>query len=341
MAGKKLLRDRVEHPAVTTIVDRWTQVKQDLSAFAQGVWEQEHADEGMHFADRARKRIVARIERELRAFRDEAVGTLNTAKRQAYETQFYLTHWILDQATPPNVRVRPKRNPESTYRPAGLPPRRWGPGARATESHVHGPDCHHEPLLETWFDEPPKGTENVTGTGETEPSHEHRVDAWLKTWGAAAASALMLGSIQGDSSTDVGERVEDATANGYTIENILSRMVRTEVQVAIADADDDFRDDQKDLVTRRVWTTMNDERVCPRCAANEDLTDEEVQDDIPLHPVCRCWWRIEPVAYQDLAGDGAVPGAGSTSMTFKDPATGEVAGQVVVEFDVWRQQILD
>jgi len=42
------------------------------------------------------------------------------------------------------------------------------------------------------------------------------------------------------------------------------------------------------------WQTMQDARVCPQCRANEGkvFSLEEIEALIPLHVMCRCWFRI-------------------------------------------------
>lgn len=42
------------------------------------------------------------------------------------------------------------------------------------------------------------------------------------------------------------------------------------------------------------WQTMQDARVCPQCRANDGktFTLEQIESLIPLHVLCRCWFRI-------------------------------------------------
>lgn len=48
----------------------------------------------------------------------------------------------------------------------------------------------------------------------------------------------------------------------------------------------------RSLGVRAEWSTAGDDRVCPRCAANEGklFTIEKARGKIPLHPQCRCAW---------------------------------------------------
>jgi hypothetical protein len=111
--------------------------------------------------------------------------------------------------------------------------------------------------------------------------------------------------------------------------------------VSIADAGDDFAVANQDLLVDRIWTTMEDERVCDVCGANAGKAEEDATTAIPAHPVCRCWYREVPRDYQKLAGDQAVGGVGPRSMAFRDPDTGDVVGYVTVDFGTWSQTIMD
>lgn len=320
MDAHKMLRDRVEKPAAELVRDRWRALLDDVAAHVRGVWAQEDAESGIHDATRALTRIDSYLDRELKGFRHEAIELVNAAMRQSYQLEYMSQTWILDQITPPNVKVRPKRDSNADYNPTARPRRKMG-------------------FRESWFTEPPQGTPQPGEQG-AEPSHEHRIDAWLKAWAATAAAGLMLGGVQGDTPTDAADRIAGATAAGPSVENVLSRIVQAQVEVAAADAGDDFWTDQENLLVRRVWTTMDDEDVCEDCASQEGLTYEETDADIPRHPHCRCWWRQVALAYQEIAGDLAAPGVVRTSMAFRDPETGEIAGAVVIEFDTWAQALL-
>jgi hypothetical protein len=331
MDAKKVLRDRVELPARKMILDRWSAVQLDLAAFARGVWAQHGAEQGPAFAAAARARIAAHSDAVLKAFRDEAVHILNVAKEQAYRVQTLLDHWILDQMTPASTPVKPKPGRVEGYQPVGRERRQIGRKAREAHVRAHA--------RESWFDEPAEGTPN-TDAGTPVASHEHLVDGYLKAWQAALIGGLTLSTVQGDTAEDVDARVMATRTDNRDVGEVFGRLISTEVQITVADADDDFDDEWGTLVTERVWMTMDDERVCPICASQEGRNEETATYDIPAHPVCRCWWRIVPKPYRDLLPEDArVAGAGDGSMVFRDPQTGEPAGQVVIEFHRWEQTV--
>jgi hypothetical protein len=329
-AGKKMMRDRVEGPAVKMLLDRWETVHADLSAFARGVWAQTGAGDNPFSTEQAKQRIQDRFDAELKAFRNEAADILNTAKRQAFEQQFLFDHWVIDSTTPPNVDVKPKRDP-AAYQPAGGVHRKIG-----------------KKVGEAWWEEPTAGTPNTDpDTGEPEDSGEQRLDSFLKTWEVAAFAGLAVGGIAGDDPDDIGARIDGARADGYQVNDVMNRLVRTEVQVSVADADDAFDRDYGHLLTERRWKTMEDERVCWICESQEGKTEEQATYNIPAHHVCRCYWKPKPLPYKRLAGELAVPGvsplgmvfADPLGMVFADPATGRPRGAVITSFDTWSQTI--
>jgi hypothetical protein len=321
MAGRKMLRDRVEKPAVTMVLEAWKSFLDDVAAFARGVWAREKAEASPMGADRARARIIAYTDQQLRSLRQDLTGFIGGAKIAAYRHHFLVAHWILDQVTPPNVPVRPNAARMDAYRPAGSERRDIG-------------------IKEALYDEPTEGAQDLDPeTGEQVPSHETRIDGWLKAWQAAALSGLVVSGAMGGDAEDAEARIETAKAGGNDLSALLSRLVSTEVQIAVADAEDDFGDDYGRLIEERRWTTMDDERVCPICAGEEGKTEAQARYHIPAHPRCRCWWSVTPREYASLAGDQKAPGVGRTSMAFRDPVTGEVRGAVVVEFDVWKQRL--
>jgi len=331
--SKRMLRDRVELPAAEMLQDAWAPVRDDIRAYATGVWRQLGAQDSPTTAEVAKQRITTYMDDKLRGFRGDVVRFLNDAKRQAFRQQFLVNHWIMDQVTPPNIEVKLKREPES-YTPTGgvhrqvgkRPGKQWPiPGVKSKEA---------------WFDEPIQGTANTDPvTEEPQASYEQRTDGYMKAWEIAAWSGLAIGGLQGDSPDDIDGRILGARADGNQMEDVLGRMVQTEVQVSVGDADDAFMRDHSNLVQESFWKTMEDERVCPICEHNEGKTPEKATHNMPAHPRCRCYWAKRPVEFKRLAGPNAVPGLDSRAMAIRDPRTGETLGSAVVRFDAWAQAL--
>ncbi len=355
--AKKLLRDRVERPAVNLANERWSQVQHDIAAFAQGVWAQMGAAENPITAQGAKKRISDFMVVQLRGFREWVIDLLNDTKRNAYSQQFYVDHWILDQVTPPNVKVVPKRDP-ATYQPTGGFRRKIGAKESKAGDSLQEQEWYEDPGFRfgggasggagggagggaEWWDEPAEGkVDIVPGTLAPIASHEMRLDFYLKAFAiAAGATGLAYAAIQSFDAEDVASMILNATTKGQKMENVLSRLIKTEIQVSIADSDDQFSADYEDLLKRRYWKTMEDERVCPICRPNEGRTEARATHSIPAHPDCRCYWRIEPVSFKTLAGLFGVGRLGSGTMAVRNPETGEVTGTMVIDFDGWKQAL--
>ena len=369
--AKKMMRDRIEIPARDMVLAEWQTVRDDIRAYAAGVWNQMNATDDPMMAELAKQRITEFMDEKLRMFRNEAVGILDTAKRQAFKQQFLMDHWILDQVTPPNIQVKPKRSGDD-YTPAGGVHRRVGSvtgkltkpkggGVQGGELDNSGAVTAPIPKSKTrevqgfdwgggrsgeggkggsWFDEPLEGQPNEDEvTGNAVASHEQRVDAFLKAWMADAFAGLVMGVVQGYSPNDIDARIGETRADGTQMEYALSLLLSTEVQISIGDADDAFITDFGNMVQERRWQTMEDERVCPTCKPNNGKTPEKATTTIPAHPRCRCYWRTVPASYKGLAGDAAVSGAKDGAMVIRDPQTGKTIGTVLVSFDDWSQAV--
>lgn len=312
MDGRKLLRDRIELPARDFAKNAWASTLGDLATFARGAWAEHGAARSIAAAAGARARVLQRAERELRTFRQNAVTVLKESRHQAYDLQSMMAHWILDQTTPPATPVRPAAGAVAAYDVAKRTPRKWGALAR-----------------EAFVDEPIVG----------EDPDQQRMDGWVKAWAGGLAGMLSLAGAQGAQPADVAARLEALEADGNDLASVMSRLIQSSVQVSIADADDDFDDRWGHLLEDRVWTTMDDERVCPACESHEGESWDDTRADIPLHPLCRCWWRVVPRPWAQLTKD-PVAGVADTSMVIRGP-DGKPAGMVVVSFDSWVQSLRD
>ena len=90
------------------------------------------------------------------------------------------------------------------------------------------------------------------------------------------------------------------------------------------------------------WQTMEDERVCDECGPLDGLTREQIEDEEPpIHPRCRCFWRIMPKTWRDLADRdlahqmdlaGVVPDG-----MYIHGADGELKAVVTVSFNKWAE----
>ena len=331
-AGRKLMRDRVEHPAAEYLRDGWMALRKDVQAFVAGVWKQEQAQDSPLGARRARQRIAAYLEQRVMQFRQESREVLHTAMKQAYRLQYLLSAWIVDTATPPVTRVTIK--PKS-YRVSGKVRRHIGAKESAYPRSVDGAT---RKLIESWFDEPTDDPLDKDEEGNEVNSASGTMDTYLKAWGGSAIVQAGMSMAYGSAPEDAANAIAGAKAGTYSPESAFARIIRTQVQVAVMDAEDDFDGDNDGLTEKRIWRTMDDESVCEDCESQEGLEEDEWEFDIPAHPICRCFVERVLLPYQALQGDDAVQGVSPQAMVFHDPETGEEAGVAVVNFDEWAQK---
>jgi hypothetical protein len=318
MEAKKILRNRVEFPATRLIIDTWRDTVGAIAAYAAGSWALKHAGESPAVAQATKNEINFFAGNAVKVFRQYAIRCLNTACWQAFRYQFLLDHWVLDQTTPPNIVVRPKRSTE--YHPTSRPRRNIG-------------------VRESWFTDAPAGAQDHDQAGKPVASPESRLDSYLKAWGASAFAGMTIGAMTGDTPDQAAARIANAKAGPLDITAVMKRLISTEVQVAIADADDQFVADWGGLIDERYWQTMDDERVCPICRSQEGKAFADAVYDIPAHPRCRCWWKHMAKSWKKLAGEYAEPSADPGDMVARDPATNEPMAIVRVSFDRWQQSL--
>lgn len=341
--AKQVMRRKVEDPAQAMFIQQWTQARLDVSAFGRGVWaEAGPTMDVVKFKQlNVQQRLTDYMSHRLGdLYKREALAYIERIMRHAYRTQAMTTLWIMDQVTPPNVEVRPRRSIDA-YTPTGRP---------RAHAHVRRKVSERERLRakrarESWLDEPPEGQSNVDPAGEPQPSYQHWLDAWLKGFGATAVSTAAMGAVSQATPRDFGASLDDLRVTGRTPEQVLSTMVRGQVNVAIDDAQDDMHDDWDQVLQTRVWLSKGDARVCPICRGLDGLTEEQVAaqhhgaEPGYVHILCRCRWMEVPNDFRALAGDLSNPSADPREMTILDPETGQPMATVIVSFPQWEQNV--
>jgi len=245
--------------------------------------------------------------------------------------QYLVSAWIVDNTTPAQVRVKVA---PGHYRTTGRVHRHLG--ARESTRYPANVPGNIRHLVEAWFDEPTDEPDDKDVKGKSVSSSTGKLDTYLKAWGGSAivqAGMSIAGRLEPE---DAADKIAGVKAGTYSPEAAFERIIRTQVQIAVMDAEDEFDQDNPGLTEDRIWRTMDDERVCTRCASQEGLHEDEWNFDMPLHDVCRCFVERIVKPFQDmLPADMRVPDVGGSSMVFMDPATGEPAGIAVVQFDEW------
>lgn len=242
------------------------------------------------------------------SFRDQSRQLAKDGINSTYRESILRHAWVIDQTTPPNVKVR-------------IPHRlKLMEAARAVSFY--------------------KGDEAVAKFA----------DRW-NTWSDAYSSALMrnlqLGSLNESSASDAASEVDATRVNTpqYGLLDALQRIFDFETMSAINRAIETVGEVNEEAEVQMIWETRRDMKVCDDCDANEGLTEAEVDDFIPMHPNCHCYWRIVPKTWAELLRSGSdedyklavlmdARGIVPNAMVIKD-AYGDLAGYTTVDFEEW------
>ncbi len=246
------------------------------------------------------------ISQRLTEFKAQSHFEAKTHLNEIYKQSILRSAWILDQTTPPNIKIRiPHRvrlfevavNYYTGAKAAQQLGQRWG-------SWV---DAYNGALLN-----------NIQMGALNESS---MLDA------AEEVDATRINTPQSD------------------LLDALQRLFMYESAYAQSQASSLVINSNEDMDVEEIWETRRDVRVCDDCDANEGLPAEECDGDIPLHPNCNCYWRIVPASWAKLlrSGDedaynlavemdtrGLVP----NTMVIRDES-GNIAGYTTVEFNEW------
>ena len=125
----------------------------------------------------------------------------------------------------------------------------------------------------------------------------------------------------------------------------LERMASTEMLYQQQAARDDVAAVNGDILEEEVWQTMEDTSVCDICADNIGATRDSASDDIPVHPRCRCFWRLVPKQFAELMRNDPEAAAAMDargivpySLVIWDKDHKEIKAMAVVEFGEWKSQ---
>lgn len=116
-------------------------------------------------------------------------------------------------------------------------------------------------------------------------------------------SALQEGALTGKSYKRIVDTLEDSFTN-FT-RNQLTALTRTFFQTANAQAFEMVHEANKDIVEGRIWTNVNDDRVCMLCLplGGNFYKNGEAHPPMIRHPNCRCVFRSKTVTWRSLGID--------------------------------------
>lgn len=257
------------------------------------------------------KGVMLRIEKITRIFLQNFMATIENdfkkKKKAMYAESLKRYAWVTDQVTPATTRVSMPNN------------------FRAREAVV----------------------DVYTGSAAA-ASWTERMGAWLGAYHSSLQNNIALGALAGSSIHDAAEEVDKTKAGtpSYDVFDALNRILEVELWAEAMSAEDDFYgENYKNLGFVEIWKTRYGIDVCDDCSENEGLTAEEADGDIPLHPNCRCFWRIVPASFRDLllqgdddsrglAYDMDARGLVPDSLVMRD-TNGDIVGKTIVSFREW------
>lgn len=251
--------------------------------------------------------IDMRVGSVLADYQDISVKIVSRTLREIYREAVLRQAWILDQTTPPNIRVNLPRSPI------------FFESAR----DYMGPDndTSWKVRWSAWL------------------------DAYRDNLYQNLRLGSMNESTVGDARDEVDATRPGSPRSDMW--DSFRRIVEHQVEVTNAAAAGDVVGANPDLGIEEIWQTRYYARVCEICQSNAGLTRDEADGDIPAHPNCGCYWRLVPKSWASLLRNGSdkdkslakamdahgeVPNA---MLVFNDD--GNLVGSVIVKFNDWVQ----
>lgn len=289
----------------------WDKAKEGLRAAILAEYHKDFGNKPWNLTTARQRGTIIRIERKTKQLMDAFVaGSLEfvkQARQQVWSEEVLRSMWILDQTTPPKVKVLAPR------------PRRF------TESD-RGVSIQTGPMAKiTWQD---------------------RWASWGDAYHSTLNQNIALGALNESTPMEAADEVEASRPGSpsYTVGDVFDRIMRTLIIEAEVQARDDVKGANEDAVLSEVWQTMEDGRVCAICDSQDGLERSEVTEDMPAHPICRCFFRLVPKSWAELAASndpsfarmidraGLVPDA---MLIMGDD--GEPKAAATVSFQKWRE----
>lgn len=314
---------QMENAGLRSIKTSWEMTKTHMKGAIAAAIIQDFGTGGWNAGQARRRGTFIKIERAVRPLIDTFVERnrkhIVPFLREARFAEMSRTLWMMSQLVPPAVKIKI---------PLG---------------HHH----HATAVRESAADNLSISVQNVTDSKYIE-----RLNAWLQAYRDNLTHNLNLGAINGGTLEDAIAEV-DATKIGSpsvqawdAIERLFSTEFIQQTQGA-GGGHDDAMAANDDAPFIEVWNAYSDGMVCDECAAQDGKTRDEVDammggsdNDIPLHPNCRCWWSVEPDKWGELAGTGRADGFSPTTMILRGE-DGRIGGVGVITYGDWIGPNLD
>ena len=176
---------------------------------------------------------------------------------------------------------------------------------------------------------------------------QDRWGQWVASYEQALRNNLAMNAMNQSDLKDAMDEVDATRVNtpASTLKDALFRMYEHLAEHSIAGGEDDVARMNDELMDEEIWKTRGG--ACDDCLANDGLTIEESDGDIPLHPNCRCRWVVVPRGYSDLLRSGNSAdrelademerrGIVPEGIVVRDD-DGNVIGRAIVSFSEWSQ----
>jgi hypothetical protein len=175
-----------------------------------------------------------------------------------------------------------------------------------------------------------------------------RFEQWTLSWEDTVRANIMLNAMHEKTVEDTTATIDSTRVSGFDLWGVFNRLVFTELLSVQAEARQDFANANQNIILEEIWQTAEDERTCPECSDNDQKTRDEVNEDdnIPLHPACRCFWRTVPKTFADLAkSDPALARQLDTQRVVPDSMAilndkGQLTAMATISFNKWQKDSL-
>jgi hypothetical protein len=313
---------QMENSGLRSIKASWDVTKTHLKGAITAAIIQDFGTGGWNAGQARRRGTFIKIERQAKTLLDTFVARNRTHMvpflREARFAEMTRTLWMMSQLVPPSVKVNI---------PIG-----YGHKTAAVREAA--------------------AAVGISVQTVTDPAYIDRLSAWLQAYRDSLVHNLNLGAMNEGTLEDALAEV-DATKIGSpsvqawdAIERLFSTEFIKQTQGANGGHDDAMAVNE-DAPFTEVWNAYSDGKVCDECANEDGKTRDEVDammggedNDIPLHPHCRCWWSVVPQAWGDLAGSAAATGYAPTTMLLRGD-DGKIGGVGVITYGDWIGPNLD
>ena len=305
--NQKALR-KAEDKALVEIRQLWAVIRKSLKKTISDFYRQDFPRSNWNLTDAKRLGTLYKIELQidytLNSYTASSVEMVRKSLISLHDEARLRNAWMLDMVTPNWVKIKTKK---TETREAGMVNLFTGAAAKAR-----------------WDD---------------------RWAAWTNAYRSSLTNNLMLNLINEGSVEDAVDEVDASKAGSpaYSIIDALERLFVTEAIGQQAQAAREIRDANRDVVKVEIWQTREDSDVCDICDENDGEKRNDVRDEVPAHPGCRCFWRVVPQEWQSLlkkvdpalAREMDMRGLVPDAMIIRDE-NGDPAAALMVTFKEWQ-----